>query len=127
MKETVNRTEQSLPSQLQPPPSVQCLGAQPIAHHDNAEHDVLSKERQEPVVNETSYELEKREAVDSDLSDDLDIQRPTGSDVGHDPEKQKPKFNRGEGEAVGDQDEVPAEDPNLVCLPLYAGCGKMID
>ena len=79
MKEAANRTEQSLPSQLQPPPSVQSLGAQPIAHHDNAEHDVLSKERQEPV-NETSYELEKREAVDSDLSDDLDIQRPTGSD-----------------------------------------------
>ena len=122
MKETANRTEQSLPAQLQLPSSAQSLDAQPIAHHG-----VLSKERQEPVGKETSYELEKREAVDSDLSDGLDIQKPTGSDVGDDLEKQKPQFTGGEGEVVGDQDEVPAVDPNLVCLPLRAGCGKVID
>ena len=119
MKETANRAEQVLPAQLQLPSPAQSLDAQPIAHHE-----VLSKERQEPVGNGTSYELEKREAIDSD---DLDIQKPTASDVGDDLEKQKPQFTGGEGEVVGDQDVVPAEDPNLVCLPLYTGVGKVIN
>lgn len=122
MKETANRTEQFLPARLQLPSSPQSLDAQPIAHHD-----VLSKERQELVVNETSYELEKREAIDSDLSDDLDIQKPTGTDIGDVLEKQKPQVTGGKGEVVGDQDEVTVEDSNLVCLPLHAGCGVVID
>ena len=42
-------------------------------------------------------------------------------------EKQKSQFTGSEGEEVVYQEEVPAEDPNLVCLPLCACCGKVID
>ena len=91
------------------------------------EDDVPIKEHQNPVGNETSHELEKRELIDSDLSDDLDIQKPADSDIGDDLEKQKSQSSGGKGEAVGDQNEVPAEDPNLVCLPLSAGRGDDVD
>ena len=127
MKETANRAEQLLPSQSQLKFSRQSLDVQPIFHNDSDENDVPIKEHPKPLANETSYELEKREPIDCDLSDDLDIQKSTGSDIGDDLEKQKPQFTGGKGEEVGDQDEVPAEDPNLVCLPLCARRGKVID
>ena len=124
MKGTESRTKLSLPSQPPEPTSAQPLDAQSIAHNDNVECDVPIKEHQQPVGNGTSHELEKRELIDSDLSDDLDIQKPADSDIGDDFEKQKSRFSGGKGEVVGDQNEVPAEDPNLVCLPLCAERGK---
>ena len=127
MKGTESRTKPSLPSPLPHPTSAQALDAQPIAHDNNAEDDVLFKDRQKPPSNETSYELEKRESVDSDLSDDPDIQIPAYKGTGDDLEKQKPQSSEGKGEALGDQNEVPAEDPHLVCLPLCAGHGKDVD
>ena len=127
MKGTGSRTKPSLPSQLPQPTSAQSLNAQPIAHKDNAEDDVPTKDQQEAVGNETSYELEKREPVDSDLSDDPDIQNPAEHGIGDDLEKQKPQFNGGKGEALGEQNEVGAEDPNLVCLPFCTGRRKDAD
>ena len=127
MNRTESRTKQSLLSQLQQPISTPSLDARPIPHHDTVEDDVPIKEHQKPVGNETSYELEKREPIDSDLTDDSDIQKPAGSDISGDLEKQESQFSSAKGAAVGDQNEVPADDPNLVCLPLCAGRGKHID
>ena len=126
MKGTKSRTKQLLPSQLQPPSSAQSPDIQPSSHHDNVKYDVPIKGLPEPVDNDTSYELDKREPVDSDLSRDLNLEKPVDSDIGVDIKNQRPQFNGGKGEVVGDQDEMPAEDPNLVCLPLRAGRGKAI-
>lgn len=127
MKETANRAEHLLPSQSQLPSSAQSLDVQPIPHNDNEDNDVPIKEHPKPLANETSDELEKRESIDCDLTENLHIQKPTSSDVSDDLEKQKPQPTGGKGEEVVDQEEVPAEDPNLVCLPLCACCGKVID
>ena len=127
MEGTESRTKQSLPSQLQQVKLTQSLDAQPIAQHDNVAYDAPAKEQPKAVGNDISYELEKREPIDSDLSDDLDIQEPAGIDIGNDVEKQKPQSYEGKGEAVGEQNEEPCEDPNLVCLPLRARRGKDID
>ena len=127
MKGTGSRTKPSLPPPLPQPTSAQSLDVRPIAHHDNAEDDVPIKDQQKPVGNGTSYELEKREPVDSDLSDDPDIQSPADNGIGDNLEKQKPQSNGGKGEALGQQNEAGAEEPNLVCLPLCAESGKDVD
>ena len=124
MKGSESWTKPSLPSQIPQPTSARSLDAQPIAHHDNAEDDVPIKDQQKPVGNESSYELEKREPVGSDPSDDLELQKPTDRGIGDDLEKQVSPFSGRKGEALRDQNEVPAEDPNLVCLPLRAGHRK---
>ena len=121
MEGSENGTKQSVPLQLQQSRSAHCLDAPPVTHPDNVAYDFPTKEQQKPVGTERSYELEKREPIDSDLSEDLDIQKPTDSEIGFDLEKQKSQFNGSKDEVIGDQDEVPAEDPNLVCLPLRAG------
>ena len=91
------------------------------------EDDVPIKGHQKPVGNETSHELEKREPIGSDLTNDSDIQKPAGSEIGGDLKKQESQFSGGKGEAVGDQNEMPADDPNFVCLPLCAARGKHLD
>ena len=98
---------------------------QPIFDHDNVGNGVSIKGQLNPLANGLSYEPEKREPVNNNLSDNRETQTPADSDIGHDLEKQKPQSSGGKGEVVGDQDELPAEDPDSVCLPCV-GRGKDI-
>ena len=102
---------------------MQSLDVQPVFDHDNVGNDVPIKEQSKPLANGPSYEPEKREPIDSNLSDDRETQLSANNDMGHDLEKQKSQSSGGRGEVVGDQDELQAEDPNLVCLPRV-GRGK---